>query len=146
MKDHVPKLLKEARILEGPLKSTREYGLTGAFIFSLGSTKSVNIPKSWDRAQVISDNGRGEKDQVKTNWEHVSVTIINTRDKTTTPNWFVMSKIKSLFWKESETVLQYHPAEEDYVDMHSDVLHLWRPIKEDIPKPPTDLIGPNELT
>lgn len=71
-------------------------------------------------------------------WEHVSVTI----DRKRTPPWEVMCYVKSLFWDEEDTVLQYHPPKSDYVNFHPYCLHLWRPTEMEIPVPAPLLVGP----
>jgi hypothetical protein len=53
-----------------------------------------------------------------------------------------MQFVKGLFWEPDETVIQYHPAESQYVNCHPLVLHLWKPIGVVLPTPPTSLIGP----
>lgn len=74
-------------------------------------------------------------------WEHVSVHIFNPNDKTQrTPTWSEMCKIKDLFWNEFACVVQYHPEKNDYVNNHKHTLHLWRPIKQIIVKPPKYLV------
>ncbi len=70
-------------------------------------------------------------------WEHVSVTL----DRPRTPTWEQMCFIKSLFWGPEDCVVQYHPAEADYVNNHPHCLHLWRPIDGRFPTPPTFMIG-----
>jgi len=40
-------------------------------------------------------------------WEHVSVSLVAGRDMT--PTWTEMNWVKDLFWKEDETVVQFHP-------------------------------------
>ena len=70
-------------------------------------------------------------------WEHVSVSL-----KERCPTWPEMSWIKGLFWRETETVVQYHPPKADYVTFHPFCLHMWRPIGVDIPRPPTIAVGP----
>lgn len=70
-------------------------------------------------------------------WEHVSVSI----NRKKVPNWAIMCYVKNLFWDKEDTVIQYHPAESDYVNYHAYVLHLWRPIDQDFPKPPPILVG-----
>lgn len=73
-------------------------------------------------------------------WEHVSVSLITINELhqiERCPRWNEMCFIKNLFFNEDETVLQYHPAKKDYVNIHPYVLHLWRPLEQDIPKPPT---------
>jgi hypothetical protein len=72
-------------------------------------------------------------------WEHVSVSIPSS---SRCPTWEEMCYVKGLCWNEDETVIQYHPAKQDYVNYHPFVLHLWRPIGIELPKPPTIMIGP----
>ena len=87
------------------------------------------VPSPIDKQEmvVIASNGL--------DWDHVSVSR-----KSRCPNWIEMSYIKDLFFKEDETVLQYHPAKSDYVNIHPYCLHMWRPHKLDIPKPPTEFV------
>jgi hypothetical protein len=72
-------------------------------------------------------------------WEHVSISLPG---QNRCPTWLEMCNMKNLFWREDETVIQYHPAKKDYINFHSFVLHLWLPIGVDFPKPPTIMIGP----
>lgn len=69
-------------------------------------------------------------------WEHLSV---STPSKT--PTWDIMCRFKNMFWNEDETCIEYHPAKEDYVNMHPYCLHIWKPIGIELPKPPTILVG-----
>ena len=48
---------------------------------------------------------------------------------------------KDLFWLPEETVVQYHPAKADYVNTHPYVLHLWKQIGSEFPKPPKIFVG-----
>ncbi|MDD5328332.1 MAG: hypothetical protein PHY02_11070 [Phycisphaerae bacterium] len=70
-------------------------------------------------------------------WEHASVSIPQIKR---TPTWGEMCMVKDLFWLPEETVVQYHPAKQKYVNMHNYCLHLWRPIAEKLPAPPTFMI------
>lgn len=70
-------------------------------------------------------------DDVLGQWEHVSVST-----PTRCPTWEEMCKVKSLFWHEHETVLQFHPAKTNYVNNHPFCLHLWKP-KGEVMLPPT---------
>lgn len=63
-------------------------------------------------------------------WEHVSVFLTRR-----CPTWDEMNRIKDIFWDEDDTVMQLHPARKDYVNNHPYCLHLWRPLKEEIPTP-----------
>lgn len=69
-------------------------------------------------------------------WEHVSVSRMNR-----SPNWPEMCHIKSLFFRDDETVMQLHVPPEDLVNVHPYCLHLWRPLKADIPRPPSIYVG-----
>lgn len=79
---------------------------------------------------VIWSNGGG--------WEHVSVAPYNRR---ITPSWDDMCRLKDMFFREDETVVQFHPAKSEYVNNVGNCLHLWRPIDENMPTPPSILVG-----
>lgn len=64
--------------------------------------------------RIIAGNGDG--------WDHVSVSLPDR-----CPTWGEMCKVKSLFFDKDEMVIQYHPPEKDYINIHEHVLHLWRP-------------------
>lgn len=70
-------------------------------------------------------------------WDHVSVSFRNR-----CPTWEEMALIKSLFWSEDECVVQFHPAKEDYVNMHKYCLHLWK-YDGVMPTPPKIMVGVN---
>lgn len=86
-------------------------------------------------------------------WEHVSVSIVRLKPdyhqskrgvavKTgKLPNWREMCAVKDLFWDPEDCVVQYHPPHSEYVNCW-EVLHLWRPIEGEIPRPPGFLVGP----
>jgi hypothetical protein len=73
-------------------------------------------------------------------WEHVSVSLSNR-----CPNWEEMSYIKSLFWDDEETVMQLHPPKSKWINNHPYCLHMWRPVKEIIPIPPSITVGFKEM-
>lgn len=77
----------------------------------------------------IASNGRG--------WEHVSVSPKNQKR---CPTWEEMCAVKNLFFEPEETVIQFHPAQSQYVDQHQYCLHLWRPIEQEIPTPTVELV------
>lgn len=85
--------------------------------------------------QVIACDGE------ETGWEHVSVSVID--QPTRCPGWPEMCAVKDLFWPPEEPVMQLHPAESDYVNLHQGCLHLWRPTHTSIPLPPSILVGPD---
>ncbi len=69
-------------------------------------------------------------------WEHVSVSRTNR-----SPNWPEMCRIKELFFNDDEMVMQLHVPSSDHVNVHPYCLHLWRPLKHDIPRPPSIAVG-----
>lgn len=71
-------------------------------------------------------------------WEHVSVSIPGINR---TPTWGEMCFVKNAFWPEEDAVVQYHPAKEDYVNMHPFCLHLFRPVDGKFPKPDSLTVG-----
>ncbi len=119
---HVP---EEARILNGPLGTTWAAGRNGAFWFAgLGSGREL-----W----CIASDGRG--------WEHVSCHAANRTNKLFMPTWDEMCWVKAQFWDPEDVVMQLHPAASEAVNTHSKTLHLWRPIGQEIPTPPSILVG-----
>lgn len=73
-------------------------------------------------------------------WEHVSVSLNNR-----TPNWTEMCYIKALFWDDEETVMQLHPPKSTWINNYPYCLHLWRPLDEKIPLPPSITVGKKEF-
>jgi len=85
--------------------------------------------------QVIASTGEG--------WDHVSACLRHRRHGAfieRCPNWPEMCFLKDFFFDKQETVIQYHPAESDYVNTHPWVLHLWRPQTVELPVPATILV------
>ena len=72
-------------------------------------------------------------------WDHVSVTPCNKKRKSC-PTWDEMCAIKDMFFEPEETVVQYHPAKSNYVNLHQYCLHLWKPQKKQIPMPPEIMV------
>lgn len=64
-------------------------------------------------------------------WEHVSVNGIKK-----VPTWEQMEWARLEFWPDDSTVMQLHVPLGDHINDHSYVLHLWRPIDAEIPRPP----------
>jgi hypothetical protein len=73
-------------------------------------------------------------------WDHVSVSRVDR-----IPNWEEMCQIKELFFEENETAMQVHPPRSEWINNHQYCLHLWRSHTQEIPKPPSYLVGYPEL-
>lgn len=83
------------------------------------------------RVFTIASNGMG--------WEHVSVSVRQGK-RVLTPNWEEMAYVKRTFWGEEDCVVEYHPPKSEYVNCHPNVLHLWRPIGIEVPRPPVECV------
>lgn len=112
---HAPDQL---RVKTGRLASPDSYGCNGAFLLKIGG----------QMLRLLASDGGG--------WEHVSASYSNR-----CPTWDEMCQIKRLFWDAEDVVIQYHPAESEYVNLHPFALHLWRPIGVELPTPPKFMVG-----
>jgi len=111
---------------EGP---TNE--IFGRYVLPHPTIKGYNI-------LVIASDGAG--------WDHVSVTLWNCQERIPKPvqrcpTWVDMCHVKDIFFDESETVIQYHPPKESYVNLHEYCLHLWRKHDFEMPVPERILVG-----
>jgi hypothetical protein len=87
------------------------------------------------RLKIIASDGI-DPDASLAGWEHVSVSIAGKFP----PNWQEMSWVKDHFWRDDETVIQFHPARAHYVNLHPNCLHLWKRVDHDYELPPRGLI------
>lgn len=117
---HVP---EKYRVKNGILRSDSFFGNAGAFEIPFDETTT---------AFCIASDGLG--------WEHVSVHIVDEGNQET-PMWDEMCKIKDMFWDAEDCVIQYHPPKSEYVNIHEHVLHLWKPIGQEILLPPSMMVG-----
>ena len=90
----------------------------------------------WRLCVVASDGGIRNDDR----WEHVSVHAYQGK-RERIPTWVEMCFVKRLYWDADDVVMQLHPAEAHYINVHPCVLHLWRPVDRAIPLPPTVMVG-----
>lgn len=113
-----------------PLASTSSAGLNGAFYMpgpcGLNLLCIASAGEDWEEAGL-----KGMP------WEHVSVSTDRR-----IPNWTEMAFVKDLFWDEEDCVVQFHPPRSDYVNCHPNVLHLWRPVGMELPRPDSYAVGP----
>jgi hypothetical protein len=98
--------------------SESSWGNNGAFI----------IPFDRNTIRAIASDGEG--------WEHVSISLNKTLNKSRCPKWEEMCKIKAIFWDDEDCVIQFHPAKSEYINCHPFCLHLWRPVDVSVPIPP----------
>lgn len=121
MRRPLQRLVEAGRVTTGPLASQALDGPNGCFI--------LQGPKG--PLLIIASDGLG--------WEHASARPLH---EPRTPTWEEMCFVKDAFWRPDEAVVQFHPPEAEYVNCHSHVLHLWRPLDGVFPRPPSILVGP----
>ena len=126
MRREFPLLVESGRELFGPFGS-RSGDRYGAFV----------IPRCGHSLRVIASDG---SDWVESGlplpvFEHVSVSLVNR-----IPNWLEMQFVKELFWGEDELVLQYHVPRSVHVNLHGNVLHLWKPVGVEVVLPPLECV------
>ena len=95
---------------------------------SLGNSGFFIIDLEGHTLRVQASDGKG--------WDHVSVSL---EDRC--PTWDEMCYVKDLFWKGNETVVQFHPPRNEYMDDHAFCLHLWLHQGPEIRRPPTIRVG-----
>jgi len=69
-------------------------------------------------------------------WEHVSVSRQNR-----CPNWPEMAFAKNMFFKDDEIAVEYHVPSTDHINQAEYCLHLWRPTGQEMPRPPSIMVG-----
>jgi hypothetical protein len=126
MRKTLPTILEGYRIWDGNYGS-EPGSLHGVF----------NVKQPDGSSLVIMSSGVDSK----YGWEHVSVSLEHRA-----PTWEEMCVVKNLFWEDDEWVVQFHPDKAFYVNYHPHCLHLWRPMRQRLPTPPTILVGPRQGT
>jgi len=114
-------LLNKCRQKTGPF-ATRENDIHGLFFFPIPgkiSTHKIKVISSGFEGQP--NIGSAEK------YYHVSASLAFR-----CPTWEEMCFIKSVFYGENVTVVQYHPKKSEYVNIHNFTLHLWLDLEEEI--------------
>ena len=84
-----------------------------------------------NEADYVADRISGPR------FEHVSVSVLH---ENRCPTWEEMKLVKELFWTPDETVVQFHPAESEYVNDHPYTLHLWREVGKSYQLPDKQLV------
>jgi hypothetical protein len=94
------------------------------------------VARKFEANLAIISSGESHDDPLG-KWEHVSVSLYHGKGL---PTWEQMQWVKDQFWRRDETVIQFHPADSQYVNV-AEVLHLWKP-PYDLPLPPTLTLAP----
>ena len=128
------KVPEEFRLTTGPLASSYRRGRNGAFIIPSKLAGRTLVIIASDGTDWAEGKLPGQP------WEHVSVHI-EQGSKQRIPTWEEMCQVKDIFWDDEDTVIQFHPAKSEYVNMHSYTLHLWHPTFCELPVPPSITVG-----
>ena len=140
---HVPSLSRITPAMHPVLGTDHTYGNNGAF-------QLPSPEPGWTLFLICSDGNHDDAVGELADWEHVSVSVRRTplrfagepvrlrRDNVTrTPTWNEMVFAKRLCWDDDDCIVQYHPKAADYVNVHPNVLHMWRWKAGSFPTPPT---------
>lgn len=65
-------------------------------------------------------------------WDHISVT---PKNQNRCPTWDEMCAIKNMFFEPEEECVEFHPKQSQYINMHKNCLHIWRPITKTLTTP-----------
>jgi hypothetical protein len=97
----------------------------------------LRCPKTGERLKIMVGPAERwtEEGMEGEAWDHVSVSC-----ERRCPWWDEMCWVKEQFFEDDETVIQYHPAKADYVNLNPYVLHIWRPKDSKIPMPPVKCV------
>ncbi len=130
--------VEKFRVREGDYGSDSIHLNNGAFILTMRNVKisGVYLPDNMRAVKlfvVISD---------QEGWDHCSVSVDVNPPRC--PTWEEMCYVKTLFFKDEETVVQFHPKKSEYVNCHKYVLHLWRKQDKEYELPPSEFVGPKE--
>lgn len=119
--------MKDLNTLNAFRKVAKEVEIAGCKGDSGNGVFEVRVGAKW--FWVIASNGGG--------WEHVSVSPVSGNG---VPTWKDMCAIKEMFFEDEEEVMQIHPKKSEYVNLHKNCLHLWRPIDVEMPTPPIIMV------
>lgn len=92
-----------------------------------GGIAELRLATSTGRLRVVVSWGDG--------WDHASV----SKHKRV-PTWDEMCFVKDMFFNPDECVIQYHPPQSEYVNIHPNCLHLWRQQNGCPPLPPSWMV------
>jgi len=53
-----------------------------------------------------------------------------------------MEFVRELFWQDNEVVMQLSVARSEHLSFHNFCLHMWKPLGQKIPLPPSLAVAP----
>jgi hypothetical protein len=131
MKTDISHLEKFRHTKAGTAMATKEGDRYGVFYIQNARTMFI----------MIFDDGHGmDGGEDGSGWEHLSLRAKDYSGERV-PTWSEMCWAKDLFWDEEECAVQFHPPKSEYVNNHPFVLHLWRQVSREFPRPQSILVG-----
>ena len=119
MKAKLPKNLIKYRVDLPGYVQPPERSMEGFFVMNYANTE----------LRVMSGIGHG--------WDHVSVSVAGR-----TPTWEEMDWVRGLFYRDDETVIQFHPPRALHINFHKHTLHMWGAWYQKFELPPHWMIAP----
>lgn len=109
----ISRAFEQYRVQDGPIPSNPNE-LYGLFMIPLEERHEMyhNTNNQVKLAVIIVSNSP--------RWEHCSISLLHRY-----PSWGDMMMVKENIWTPEDTVVQFHPKEDDYVNINPYMLHLW---------------------
>jgi len=107
-----------------------ERALGGAFLVPFKRPGKLKT----ELMRVLASSGKDMPEPY--GFDHVSVSLSDR-----CPTWEEMDFVKRLFFKDDEIAYQLHMPPSANISNHAYCLHIWRPVKAQIPLPPADTVG-----
>lgn len=95
---------------------------------SMGNEQNGFIILPQKGLKIMFSNGMG--------WEHASVSRVSKM-----PSYDDLTWVKQILWGANATVMQLFVPFDEHVNRHPYCLHLWRPLEDEIPRPPNVMVG-----
>ena len=132
MSFHIPEAYRITPDHHPTIGSWPDIGQNGAF-------QIASPEPGWTLYFIAADGTGDDAIGPLAEWEHVSVSV-RQKNRVRIPTWKEMAFIKRLCWDDEDTVVQFHPRASEYVNIHPDVLHLWRWRSGAFPTPPVEAV------
>ena len=120
--------MKDLMSLNEYRQKTIEQKMYGTIGDSKNGVFEIQCKKTGKKLFIVASAGGG--------WDHVSISLKNR-----IPLWVEMCFVKDLFFEPYETVIQFHPNIEEYVNRCKNCLHLWKNQNHVHELPPEWMVG-----
>lgn len=97
-----------------------------------GGTAQIKSNVGGQRLRVIFSSA--------SDWDHVSVSVWRGDQSVRAPSYTEMVRVKRAFFQPDETAMELHVPPSEHINKNPHVLHLWRPLDQDIPRPPAWMV------